>query len=160
MYDGALGSAAYIDSVTGIREGFGQNVLPDLPVNIQILVELLMVHARSPIELAALPAATAEILFPDLLVTVALGFADAASVNEFLVATSLQIPELEVATPIYANGAGVLLLAGLPVSVHYSASDSRFYLHASMAPDAARLETYGLLRPQVAQEACLNWKQS
>jgi hypothetical protein len=126
MYDGALGATAYVNSVAGIREGFGQNVLPELPVDIQLLVELLMVHARSPIELAVLPAATAEIPFPELLLTVALDFADAASVNEFLVAASLQPPELEVATPIDANGAGVLLLAGLPVSVHYSASDSRF----------------------------------
>lgn len=140
IYDRALGSAAYVDSVVGIREGFAENVLPELPVDIQVLVKLLMVHAVSPIELAVIPPATPELPFPELLMTVAFDFADVDAVNEFLNLASLQIAELEIATPLDANGNGILLLAGLPVSVHYGASDTRFHLHASMGGDPTRLK--------------------
>ena len=47
------------------------------------LIELLMLHTRSPIELAILPPASPEVPFPDLLVTAVLNFTDAPALTRF-----------------------------------------------------------------------------
>ena len=56
--------------------------------------------------MAVIPPATPELPLPELLLTVAFNFADVDAVNEFLNLASLQIAELEIATPLDANGNG------------------------------------------------------
>ena len=68
MYHTALGSAPYTETLESIREGFGENVLPEVPADAQFLIELLLLHARSPIEVAVVPSTLPQAPFPDLLV--------------------------------------------------------------------------------------------
>ena len=135
MYDRALGSAPYVEAVENIREGFGENVLPELPADSQFLLQLLILHARSPLEAAVIPPAMAEAPFPDLLFTVALDFADTTALNAFLAQSAQSFPMLQVMQPVDEQGNGVLAISNLPVSIRYSSSDSRLYLYASMVPD-------------------------
>ena len=135
MYDRALGSAPYVEAVEKIRAGFGENVLPELPADTQFLLQLLMLHARSPLEAAVIPPAMAEAPFPDLLFTVALDFAETTALNAFLHQSAQSFPLLQVMQPVDEQGNGVLAISNLPVSIRYSSRDSRLYLYASMVPD-------------------------
>jgi len=136
VFDRAMGSKAYIDSVKSIRSGFVQNLLPELGDEIEPLWHLLLAHARSPVELAVLAPADKQAPMPEIILSVQLDFDSVDKLNQFLQQAAKADPVLEIRTPVGADGRGNLLLAGLPAFVRFDQDSGRLVLLAGSANSA------------------------
>lgn len=135
--DRATNSAPYVNALQNIREGMGTNLAPLLPAEAQAAFRLLMVHARSPIELAALPAGDPQNPMPGLLGTLRVDIADVQALNTLLGALADSHPMLELSVPLSPDAAGILSLAGQPLHVEFDQGESRVWLALGNTPDLA-----------------------
>lgn len=137
--DAALGSAPFVAAVKSIRAGVSETLVTDLPENWQMLARLLVQHAQSPIELAALPSARPENPLPVLLLTLGVDFPDAAAVNAFFNEIGLYFPMVHLDAPVQDGAPGSLSIAGLPAQVELDTEQSRLFLALSTMPSPSLL---------------------
>lgn len=129
LYDRAVGSAPYAEALLAIRGGALETLVPDLPEEARALVELLLGHMVSPLELAVLGGASGAGAGPQALVATTLDLADVGAVNALLGRVAARIQGLAVKTPLGADGGGQLLAGGaVPIEVYFEAATRRLYL--------------------------------
>jgi hypothetical protein len=127
LYDRAVGSAPYAEALLAIRAGALDTLIPDLPAESRALAELLLGHLVSPLELAVMGAHGGGA--PQAILAATLDLGDVRAVNALLGRVAAQIPQLQVQTPIGADGAGLLLAAGaIPIEIYFEAASRRLYL--------------------------------
>ncbi len=149
--DKAVGSAPYADAVRSIREGFGANVIPELPPNAQLYARLLLQHAKSPIEAAALASTDPASPLPNLIVTTAVDFSGPDALNAFLQQATANYPQIQVLAPVQPTQAGVIAVAGVPTQVMLDTATSRLYLLSGVALQPTSLaQTLPGLKPTPA----------
>lgn len=138
VFDRAVGSQAYVDAVKSIRSGVAQTLLPEIGDDIEPLWQLLLAHARSPVEVAALASADPDAPMPEILLNVQLDFDSLDKLNQFLQQAAAADPVLTVNTPVGSDGRGILSLAGLPAFAKFDLKSRRLMLLAgSMSPAEA-----------------------
>ncbi len=138
IYAEAVGSSAYAQAVEGLRTGFVNNLLPEVPPEGQLFLSLLMEQMRSPLELAVMPPAKAEATLPDLVITMALDADSPQAANALLAGIAEQAPGIELKIPMGDDGAGMLLIEGMPLQTYFATEEQRLYLafsDPSAAPD-------------------------
>lgn len=140
IYKDAVGSAPYVDAVNAIREGFGADVLPEVPEEARALVGLIGVHLRSPIEAVVLPPVAPGLPIPSLLLSAELSFADAPAFGQALQEIVKLDPRMHLVSPIDAQGSGVLMVGDAPMTLFFSGDDSRLYAQVGVQPDPAGLK--------------------
>jgi len=130
VFDRAVGSQVYAEAVKSIRLGMVQTILPEMGDDIEPLWQLLLAHARSPVEIAALIPADKNAAMPEILLTVELDFDSADKLNLFLNKAAAANPALAVPTPMGTDGRGILMLAGMPAFMKYDLDSGRLVLLA------------------------------
>ncbi len=148
----AIGSAPYADAVRSVRAGLASTITPELAGEWQVLSEIFLEHATSPMELAVLaPPAGARLPLPNLLLTTKVDFPDFNALNAFLTKAAAHHPQVKLVKPVAKDGRGTLSLAGTPVEVQIEVAESRLYLASGLAPSPTLLaDTRGQLRPNPA----------
>ncbi|MGI9331770.1 MAG: hypothetical protein ACR2RL_01310, partial [Gammaproteobacteria bacterium] len=141
IYDKAISSAPYASAVNAIREGLGADVLPDVPREARALVGLVSVYLRSPVEAILLPPASPGPPIPSLLLSATLDFTDVAAFKAFVDELVQLDPSIQLASPIDAQGNGVIVAGNAPMTLRFSSADSRLYVLVGMQPDPAALAT-------------------
>jgi len=140
VFDRAMGSQVYVDAVKSIRSGVIQTILPEMGDDIEPLWELLLAHARSPVEIAALIPAEKNAPMPEVLLTVILDFDSVDKLNLFLSKAAAANPALVVATPVGTDGRGILSLAGMPAFVKFNSDNGRLVMLAGSGNPADVLD--------------------
>jgi hypothetical protein len=138
IYARAVGSSAYAQTIDGLRTGFVNNLLPEVPPEGQLFLSLLMEQMRSPLELAVMPPAKAEASLPDSVITLVLDADTPEAANALLAGIAEQAPGIEPKIPMGEDGAGMLLVQGMPLQTYFAADEQRLYLSftdPSAAPD-------------------------
>lgn len=149
--DKAVSSAPYTDAVRSIREGFDTNVVPELPPDARLMARLLLQHAKSPIEAAALASGDPASPLPNLLVTTAVDFSGPDALNAFLDQAAASYPEIRVVQPVKPAQAGTMSVAGIPTQVMLDTTKSRLYLLSGIALQPTSLaQTVPGLKPNPA----------
>lgn len=151
LYDRAVGSAPYAEALLAIRGGALDTLIPELPAESRALAELLLAHLVSPLELAVMGAEGGA--GPQAVLAATLDLADAGAVNALFGRVATQVPQLQVQTPIGADGAGLLLAAGaIPIEVYFQTATRRLYLAPAdpTAPGASLARRIAALAPAAA----------
>ncbi len=132
VLDKAIGSAPFQAAMQGIRGSLGKTVVAEVPdEEAQALMRLLLLHSNSPIELALLPAPQPGTPLPLLLLTTQVDFADANAFNQGLTEAANQLPQLEITTPVAADGSGAISWEGIPCQVQLDKAPVRLYMACS-----------------------------
>jgi len=137
-FDRAFGSRPYSEAVQALRRALPAVLADEISPETMVLVELLLTHARSPLELALVPPSDPALPMPDLLATLAVDFADGAALNVFLKRLAESSPFFNLIIEMNPEGAAAVSLAGLPALLQFDAVSGRLYLMAgaSASPKA------------------------
>jgi len=149
VFDKALSSKPYESALSSIKEGFGKEVLPELPDNIRPLIALVLHHITSPVEVVAIsPVLEKESPFPIVLISAAVNFKDIDSLNQYLKSIAEQAPEITIKKTIQADGTGELAVKGLVAQIKLDLSAQRLFILGGMKLQAKSLEeSLKLLKP-------------
>ncbi len=128
LFDPALTSAPYTETVLALRTGLIAAALPMLPPEGKPLVELLLARVHSPLEIAVSPAPGNPGGLPSVLLTATLDVDDPAAVNKLLSDIAAGAPPMELRTPLQAGSTGLLMVSGMPLEVMFDASSRRLAL--------------------------------
>jgi len=150
VFDKALRSVAYSETVGSIRAGALETLVPEMPAEAQVFLQLLLGQIASPLEVVVTPPAGAGAGMPDVLATAAMEVADVQAMNDLLTRLADQAPGLDLKIPLDADGSGMLTVEGLPLQVYFDPEPKRFFLYfadpgAQPDPVAQRVAT---LKPQ------------
>ena len=129
VFDKALRSAAYSDAVGNIRTGVIETLLPEMPPESQVVLQLLLGRIASPLEVVVTPSAKAGAGMPDVLATANVNAADPQAINDLFTELAGQGPGLELKIPLDADGAGMLTVEGLPLQLYFDSGTQRLYLY-------------------------------
>ncbi|HET9485492.1 MAG TPA: pilin [Xanthomonadales bacterium] len=101
-------------------------------------ITLLATHQRSPLEIAVVDASKVATPASQVLVSVKLGFADAAAANAALAALAPGVVSVE--KPLADGSIGVLDLGGTKLYAHFDPAPQRLTLLAGLTAHAGELE--------------------
>ncbi|MCF6189766.1 MAG: hypothetical protein L3J51_04740 [Cocleimonas sp.] len=149
VFDKALNSKSYVESLDSIKEGFEKEIIPDLPENAKAFYALLVAHITSPIEIMAMtPAVAKESPFPNVLLSVGVNFKDVESFNTLLADIAEQVPKMSVTKPLQTDGVGELKLDKITAHLKLDLATQRLFILGGMSLQETSLsETLTLLKP-------------
>jgi len=140
VFDRAVGSQVYVDAMKSIRSGVLETILPEMGDDITSLWQLLLAHARSPVEIAALIPGDKNAPLPEVLLSVELDFDSVDKLNLFLNQAASANPALAVSTPLGTDGRGILSLAGMPAFLKFNPDNGRLVMLAGSGNSSAVLD--------------------
>ena len=149
VFDKALSSKPYENALSSIKEGFGKEVLPEIPENIRPLFALVLHHITSPVEVVAInPVLEKQSPFPNVLISAAVNFKDIDSLNQYLKDIAEQVPEITIKKTIQADGIGEIVIEGLAAQVKLDLATKRLFILGGMKlQDKSLEESLKLLKP-------------
>lgn len=149
VFDKALSSKPYENALSSIKEGFGKEVLSEIPENIRPLVALVLHHITSPVEVVAIsPVLEKESPFPNVLISAAVNFKDIDSLNQYLKDIAEQVPEITIKKTIQADGIGKIAIKGIAAQIKLDLATKRLFILGGMKlQDKSLEESLKLLKP-------------
>ena len=149
VFDKALSSKPYVDAFSSIKEGFGKEVVPELPDDAKPMIAFLFNHTTSPIEIAAMvPVLEKESPFPNVLLTTAVNFKDIESFKQFFETLAEKSPKIDIKKAIQADGTGEIAVDRISAQLKFDMATNRLFLLSGMKlQDKSLEESLKLLKP-------------
>ena len=129
VFDNAINSKPFYEAISGIRQGFSENVIPEIPEKeAQLLFKLLLNQLTSPIEVIAIDGIDPAIPTPNLVLSTAAGFNSTSEVQELLTAIENKSPVIEITKAITAEGYAEFKIAHMNAQLQWDQQQKRLTL--------------------------------
>ena len=129
IFDTALNAKPFFDSLNGIKNGFNENIIPDISdENIQIITRLILKNLTSPIEAIAITGVDPAVPTPNLVISAAVDFKSVDEIQKTLETLAEKAPEIEIKKAMQADGYAELNIAKMSTQLQWNKEQSRITL--------------------------------
>lgn len=141
VYDAALNSQPFVDAATGIKEGFAENVIPELPPEIHSLARLITASLNSPIEIAAIKASNPDVPVPNFLLSAGVKFDSQDQIQALLTELADASHKIDIIKPMSTAGYAEIDADGSLIQVIWDQSLSRLFILGGVDTQTGSLES-------------------
>ena len=136
VLDPAVGSEAFVNAASGVKEGFVANLIPEFPEEIRLITKLVTQYISSPLEAVVLKSNNSGMPVPNVLITAAVNFETPEAVQAMLVGLVAGSP-IKISKPIDENGLAEIVAGDLKGQVFWNKDLSRLFIFSrvSATPD-------------------------
>jgi len=142
VFNKPLASKPYVGALTSIRDGFSENVMPELSGETRVFLGLFLLHARSVIEATVLKTVVEdkEAPTPNVLITVAVDYKNTDDLNSLLDTLVSKNPEITFDKRLQKGAIGELTIQGFKLQIKLDTVLSRVFVLGGMKLTESSME--------------------
>ncbi len=127
-FNAAASSKPFVDATKSIKDGFTNNIIPELPPELHSFARLMTTSFTSPIELAVIKNSDPAVATPNILFSVGVNFESVESIQALFYQLSETSIPIEVTKAMSPEGYAEVTIEGMDAQVIWDKSLSRLFV--------------------------------